>query len=120
MSKYTPDMTNRGNYKCPYCTHKVWKRYAAAERHIDTFHPDEVAKAKSEEKLQRLESMNKELSRQLEEAKKPKEIQYYDASIYCAVCMRVWTAGVPQGQTFADTPCSTCGNCTLHRVNKID
>lgn len=124
MAGLSPDISPHGRYKCPYCNHKLWKQYGAASNHIRNMHKEEAEKHELELDNKRLKHDNDALREQLKSALKPKpvakEVKYYDATIYCATCQRVWSAGMPRGQTFAETPCSTCGNRTLHLVSNID
>ena len=39
---FRPDYTSHGNYKCPYCNHRVWKSEKIATTHIKNNHEVEA------------------------------------------------------------------------------
>lgn len=131
MSGYSPEVTRRGNYRCPYCTHSSWKRRSYAVNHIHEHHK---ADAEISSLNQTIGNKNVELERlrkELAEAKKPKpapyvppapvaskkpEREYYDAVVYCSNCLIVFKCGLPKGVLISNVSHSECGNCTLHKV----
>lgn len=129
MSGFEARKNNRGNYSCPYCKHKSWKTKSAAENHIQHTHEQEAKLSQQQAEYEEMvrnannekwlaESRANKLQKELDATRKPveKKKEYYNANIYCSTCMIAWNAGMPKGQTFADTPCSGCGNRTLFRV----
>lgn len=127
--KLRPNITNRGNYHCPYCT-KYWKRTGPyIEEHIKSHHLAEALAAGAEDKvtaiarkealekskLERVERDNVELRRQLTEALKAppkppeKKTEYYQCVLYCKNENKVIKAGMPKGVLVENVTCSGCG-----------
>lgn len=122
MSGFRPDRTSHGNYKCPYCNHKVWKRdEAAAEKHIKERHYDEADRANDKLKISNLETTKRNLEFKLKEYNKPpaKKIEYYDAHIFCTNCGKLYKWGMPKGFLVSNVTCGTCGLCTLHLAHNV-
>lgn len=86
MSGFNPDITSHGNYKCPYCNHKVWKRNpSAAEKHINENHFDKATRANGKLKIERLEREKTTLENKLKAYATPPspKKEYYDAHVFC-------------------------------------
>jgi len=122
MPGFKPDRTSHGNYRCPYCNHKVWKRDSgAAEEHIKNNHFDEADRANDKLKLELLEREKSNLEWRLKEATKPKEkkTEYYDATVFCTTCHKLASCGMPMGVLPSNVTCPNCGVCTLHLVDNV-
>lgn len=122
MSKFSPTRTSHGNYKCPYCTHKIWKTEQSAERHVETTHADEASKAWAEREISRLERLvvdrNNTIAA-LRMPEKPKE-EFYKAIWYCANCLKLHSGGLPQGVSVSNVVCGRCGVMAIHLVTNVD
>lgn len=121
MITAAPKTTNRGTYRCPYCSHASWKQFGAAQRHIETHHAEEAALAEKDERIQRLNRENEELQRKLSAAQRPPEKkpekEYYQCVLYCRNENRVFKAGMPKGVAVENVTCSNCGLKTLTITN---
>lgn len=119
MSRYRPDYTSHGNYKCPYCNHKVWKSQRIAETHIETNHKSEADEAYHIRHEDELERENERLKKQLTQKQ---ETTKYDPPIrmFCSYCKWVFTGSLPKGSSIENTRHSTCNNATLHAVSRED
>ena len=114
--------TSRGNYKCLFCDHKVWKREEPAKNHVNNKHPKERADLLSK-KLQ--EAQNKPPRTEYREKivyKDRPEPEYKDEriDIYCTNCCIVMTGvRLPRHNNINTTSCNKCGLTTLALVTKI-
>lgn len=115
--KYKPDYTSHGNYKCPYCNHKVWKTQRPAIEHIERLHKAEAIESFYIVENDRLQRENQQLKEK--EPAKPKK-EYYDAVWYCSNCLHVHSGGLPKGVLVANVSCGCCGVCSLHLVENVD
>lgn len=136
MAGFEPRHNNRGNYACPYCTHKSWKSKQAAINHIKANHTKEAEidqKRLDAEKKEReansarwqAEAKASRLERELAAAKaeKPKEKKWWASghtSVYCTVERIVYTnVQMPYGVEPSNTTCHSCGNRSLMMVDKV-
>lgn len=121
-------VTNRGSYKCVYCTHKSWKRQGPAEEHVLKFHEKEMLKQ---------DAANLELELKIAQNKPPatkivEKVVYKDkpeppkpkffpvGAVFCLGCQVVIrNCSIPRGQTIENTPHSECGNVMLRPVREI-
>lgn len=114
--------TSQGNYKCLFCTHKVWKREEPASKHVMTKHPVERADLLAE-KLK--EAQNKPPRIEYKERvvyKDRPEPDYKDkqVNVFCDTCCVVMTdVRLPKNHTIHTTSCNYCGCTTLKIVHKI-
>jgi hypothetical protein len=116
------EYTSRGNYKCLFCTHKVWKREQPAITHVETHHIKERA-ALLLEKLKEAQSKPPRVEyREKVVYKDPPKPKYQDTriDIFCPHCLIVNTGvRLPTGQTINDTPHSGCNLTGMYMVAKI-
>lgn len=125
MSGFRPDITTHGNYRCPYCNHKVWKRNpAAAEKHIEENHHDEADRANDKLKIDKLEREKQTLEYKLKVYSQPpkqpeKKTEYYDAHVFCTNCGSLSKCGMPKGTPTGSVTCPVCGVCTLHLATNV-
>lgn len=116
------EYTSRGNYKCLFCNHKVWKREQPAITHVETHH----IKERSELLLQKLkEAQNKPPRVEYKERvvyRDPPKTEYQDkqVNVFCETCFIVMTeVRLPKNHTVHTTSCNYCGCTTLKIVHKI-
>ena len=119
-------------YKCLFCNHKSYKRYADALTHVQTKHELELANATIEEMRGKLERAENKPPKIVEKERivyrdppAPKKKPYWYvrdygmAGIYCTACKQVQLGvGIPEGQTIENTP-HQCGNRTLLPVVEV-
>ena len=116
------EYTNRGNYKCLFCNHKVWKSEKIASAHVENKHPKERADLLSK-KLQ--EAQNKPPRVEYKERvvyKDRPEAEYSDkqVSVFCDECRIVMTnVRLPKNHTIRTTSCNYCGTTSLKIVHKV-
>lgn len=136
MAGFEPRRNNRGNYACPYCSHKSWKSKVAATNHIKRDHEKEAGidekrlKAEADARKANSERWQAEakasrLERELAEAKKqkPAEKKWWASghtNAFCTVERIVYTnVQMPYGVTPENTTCHSCGNRSLMMVDKV-
>ena len=112
MSGFNPELTNRGNYRCPYCGHHSWKQWPSAKKHIETQHEIEA-------KQHNLEQDNRRLRAELENARLEKKQPEYGESqvMFCTYCKKIFKAPLPIGGSFEDSIHVACGTANLHPVS---
>lgn len=114
-------MTSRGNYKCLFCNHTVWKHEKFGITHVETAHPKERADL---------------LAKKLAEAQnKPPRVEYkerivyktktetqprYSAVVYCPVCQSVDSVNIVHGQAIGAGGCFRCGNLDGQLVQHVN
>lgn len=121
MPGFEPRKNNRGNFACPYCSHKTWKGKAAAVNHIKKEHSKlaeidekrinaEAAKSAADTAKWQAENRAARAERELAELKKKKaEEQRYSAVVYCPTCLSVDSVNIVRGQGIGDGGCFRCG-----------
>ena len=121
MAGFDPVQTNRGNWRCGYCSHASWKRRSAAVNHIREHHKAEAelsqVKADAAEKVRKAERAKadaewraEQAERKLREATKPKPVeQRYSAVVYCPTCLSVDSVRIVKGQAIGGGGCFRCG-----------
>lgn len=115
------EYTSRGNYKCLFCNHKVWKREAPGQAHVEKNHIKERAdmllqKLKEAQNKPRIEYKERVVYRDPESPK----FQDQRIDIFCPHCLVV-NIGVrlPVRQNINDTPHSGCNLTGMYMVSKI-
>lgn len=134
MAGFEPRKNNRGNFACPYCTHKAWKGKTGAANHIKNVHEKEAkidearvkaedARRKAESEIWQERSRANRAERELEALKakpKPLEQKRYSAVVYCPVCQSVDSVNIVRGQTIGVGGCFRCGNLGGQLVQHVN
>ncbi len=132
MAGFEPRKNNRGNFACPYCSHKTWKSKAAAVNHIKREHEkvaqidEKRAKAEAERTAAvsakwQAENRASRAERELAELKKKKAEQpRYSAVVYCPVCQSVDSVNIVHGQPIGAGGCFRCGNLGGQLVQHVN
>lgn len=131
MAGFEPRRNNRGNYACPYCTHKAWKGKQGAINHIKNTHKAEAelsqAKADAAEEVRKANNAKWEAERRADRAEreaaalraKPKQPRYA-AVVYCPVCQSVDSVNIVHGQQIGAGGCFRCGNLGGQLVQHVN
>lgn len=123
MSGFNPDITSHGNYRCPYCNHKIWKIRGTAENHIANEHRAEAEHSVLLEENKKLRAERDNLKSRItiqSPLPPPKEKEYYDAIWYCHNCLHVHSGGLPKGVLVENVTCGDCGISALHLVTNVE
>lgn len=121
MAGFEPRQNTRGNWNCPYCSHKSYKGYQSAVNHIRKNHEKEAAisEAKEEARLakSRAEDAERRFKKQQEE--KDKE-ERYSAIVYCPNCLSVDSVRIIYGQKVGEGGCFRCGSLGSMLVEQVN
>lgn len=113
--------TNRGRYKCDFCTQRSYKTVSGILNHVNKLHELEVTKGALEEmrgEMSRLKNQPPKVVEKVVYQEKP-DPKYWRHNIFCTACKEVkYNAGIPFGQTIENTPCNGCGTRSLLPIEK--
>lgn len=131
MAGFDPIRTNRGTFRCGYCSHKSWKQRGYAVAHIKKAHHEQAKiseiEAKAAERVRNAEREARQAGwradaaeRKLAEANKPKKEERYDAVVYCPNCQSVDSVCIINGQPIGVGGCFRCSCTGSMRVRQVN
>lgn len=128
MAGFDPIQTNRGTWRCGYCSHKSWKSKGYAVAHIKKAHHEQAMISEAQSKLAKSEREKAELQRRLDAkadyvprpVAQPKKEERYSAVRYCPNCLTVDSVSIVMGQAVGAGGCFRCGNTNGHQVRQVN
>lgn len=114
---FSPETTNRGNPRCPYCK-KTYKSYSACKKHIKERHQKAARESERKREVEELRERNRVLEEK--DRGSDKVVKRYGAVVYCPNCQSVDSVNIPVGATAATAACFRCGTTPGYKVTQVN
>lgn len=119
--------TNRGRYKCDYCTQRSYKTISGITTHVTKYHELELTKDALDDSQREAARLRNQKPKVVEkerivyrEAPKKPDPKYWHHGVFCTACRIAYrSVGIPYGQTIESTPHSNCGTRSLVPVDEV-